>query len=145
MNEKRLAKDVAIQLERRARRRRVVFLLLVLALVALAYTYMRCGSGFGFGGEGAGSGGGGGGGSSGGAQPVADPPKTCRLRIAASGITVDGVAKTRDEAIAACQATTGAEVTVIGDTRQGDWDDLRKALEIARVPILSVRHPRAPR
>lgn len=122
------AKDVAKQLERRARRRKVFSLAVVAAAVALAIAYLQCGSGFGLGGGGKGKGSGVGRGS-------AQEPARCTIRVAADGIFVDGAKKTRDEAVSLCKKTDGAMVTVTGDARQGDWDELRAALEAVGVKI----------
>ena len=46
-----------------------------------------------------------------------------------------GKPATRTKAVAACKSTTGADVIVTGDAREGDWRDLRTALEAAHVPI----------
>ena len=122
------AKDVAKQLERRSRRRKLFSFLIVAAAVALAIAYLQCGSGFGLGGGGKGKGSGVGPGSS-------REPARCTIRVAADGIFVDGAKKTRDEAVAHCKKTDGAMVTVTGDARQGDWDELRAALEAVGVKI----------
>ena len=124
------AKDVAKQLERRARRRKLITLAIVAALVALAISYMQCGSGFGLGGgKGKGKGGEGSGISK------SNEPARCTIRVTAEGIFVDGTKKSRDEAVAHCKKTDGAMVTVTGDARQGDWDELRAALEAVGVKI----------
>ena len=68
-------------------------------------------------------------------------PTRCAIRLSAAGITVEGKAATQAEAIAACKATTGADVLVTGDARQGDWDDLRAALEAAGIAYFT-REPR---
>jgi hypothetical protein len=57
------------------------------------------------------------------------------VRVTAQGISVDGKAMQRDEAVVACKSTEGALITVTGDARQGDWDELRHALEAADVAI----------
>lgn len=124
------AKDVAKQLERRARRRKLTTLAIVAALVALAISYMQCGSGFGLGGgKGKGKGGEGSGTSK------SNEPARCTIRVTAEGIFVDGTKSTRDEAVSHCKKTDGAMVTVTGDARQGDWDELRAALEAVGVKI----------
>jgi len=99
---------------------------MLLALVAAAALYLRCGQGFGLGGQGKGSG------EPGSVRTIAAPAR-CAIRVSASGITVDGKPMRRDEAVAACKATAGADVVVTGDARQGDWDDLRSALDAAGV------------
>ena len=129
------AKDVAKQLDRRRQRRRLAFLAAGAALVVLAIMFLRCGSGWGLGGKGSG----GGGGSAG--EPAHDAgPKRCAIRVDAKGISVDGKPETRAEAVSACAKTTGADVVVTGDARQGTWDELRAALEAAKIPVF-VRGP----
>jgi hypothetical protein len=59
------------------------------------------------------------------------------VRISAEGITVDGKRMVREDAVTACKQTEGALITVTGDARQGDWDELRTALEQAGVPIFT--------
>jgi len=129
----KLAKDVASELEWRRRRRKLLFISVWAAAIIAAVLYLRCGSGWGTGGKGAGKGSGSGG-------PTAVPaagPKRCIVRVSVEGIIVDGKKSTRDEAVAACKATDGALVTVTGDARQGDWDDLRTALDAAGVKIFT--------
>ncbi|HLL21877.1 MAG TPA: hypothetical protein VK427_07090 [Kofleriaceae bacterium] len=132
INHRQLAKE----LDRRRTRRRVTGFLGAIAAAIGAFLYLRCGSGWGTGGQGAGDGG------TGAAVVPGDAgPARCSLRLAASGLTVDGKAATRDEAIAACKRTTGADVLITGDARQGDWDELRAALEAAGIPLFT-REPR---
>lgn len=137
-----LARDVAQHLERQRVRRRMIRWLLLLALVGLAALFLRFGDGFGLGGAGKGSG-------SGEAEPAVQPlaevpgPRRCAVRVTAAGITVDGQPLPRDEAAAACKATTGADVVITGDAREGDWKDLKAALEAAGVTDIAVRQPRA--
>jgi len=141
LDQKRLARDVARELEASRRRRRVVVGLLVIGAIIAAVLYLTCGKGWGVGGKGKGEGAGSGPGT--GAVVAVDAgPTRCALRLAEAGLTVDGKPATRDEAIAACKQTTGgAEVLVTGDARQGDWDDLRAALEAAGI-IYTTREPR---
>jgi len=134
MTDQDFAKDVAKQLDRRRMRRKLALWAAFVALIALAVSYVTCGQGFGLGGKGKGAGKGEGPGS--GSALVTDAgPTRCSLRIAAAGITVDGKAATRDAAVTACKATAGADVIVTGDARQGDWDELKAALEAAGVTI----------
>jgi hypothetical protein len=124
------ARDVAKELEKRKRRRRAISLVVIAAIVALAITYLQCGSGFGLGGgKGPGKGGEGSGISK------SNEPARCTVRVSAEGIFVDGAKTTRDDAVKACKKTDGAMVTVTGDARQGDWDELRAALEAVGVKI----------
>jgi len=130
---KQLAKDVAKQLDRRRMRRKLVLFALFVVVIALAVTYLTCGRGWGIGGAGKGEGSG----SSGSAVVRDAGPNRCSLRVTADGIFVDGAPATREAAVATCKATTGADVVVTGDARQGDWDALRAALEAAGVPIFT--------
>ncbi len=125
---RQLAKDVASELERRKRTRKLLFISVWAAAIIAAVLYMRCGTGWGTGGKGARNGPG-----TGAAETAG--PKRCSVRVSAEGITVDGKLMKRDEAVAACKQTEGALITVTGDARQGDWDDLRTALEGAGVQI----------
>jgi hypothetical protein len=132
VDHKRLAKE----LDRRRVRRKLTIYSGLLAAAIAALVYLRCGSGWGTGGKGAGSGGGS-------ARLVApnDSAARCSLRLAADGLTIDGKAGTRDDAIAACKTKTGADVLITGDARQGDWDELRDALEASKIPFFT-REPR---
>ena len=106
--------------------------LALLGLVILAFMFIRFGGGLGLGGDG-GKGDGKGDGS---APLVVDAgPARCAIRVAAAGITVDGTTATQAEAVERCRKSTGADVVITGDARQGDWDALRTALEAAKVPI----------
>lgn len=130
-HDKKLVKDVASELDRRRRRRRLIFLLVWLTLMVLAALYLRCGRGWGLGGgKGTGTGKG-----SGSMVAPAVAPARCTVRVSAEGITVDGAKKSRDEAVDACKKTEGAMVTVTGDAREGDWDELRAALQAVGVKI----------
>ena len=123
------AKDVAKELEKRSRRRKLIWFTVLAALVALAVSYLQCGSGFGLGG-------GKGKGTGEGSGTVKSPePARCAIRVSAEGIFVNGAKTTRDEAVKQCKKTDGAMVTVTGDARQGDWDELRAALEAVGVKI----------
>ena len=125
------ADDVARALHRRMRRRRLAMIAAAVAIIAFVIYFGTCGHGFGLGGTGKGSGV---------AAATADAgPRRCIVRVTASGYVLDGKSATRQAVVAACRATTGAEVTVTGDARQGDWDDLRRALEAAHVAILVKR------
>ena len=135
--DRQLARDVAKQLDRRRMRRRMTIWSALLALIVAAAGYLRCGSGFGVGtgtgrGDGAGT-----------VRPVAGP-RRCAVRVAPGAITVDGKPMSRDEAVAACKAATGADVVVTGDAREGDWQELRAALEAAGVKDISLRQPSPP-
>ncbi len=129
---KQLAKDVASELQARQRRKKLLVLALLAAVVIAAILFLQFGKGFGLGGgKGTQSGEG-----SGSAVAVADAgPQRCTVRVEAKGIFVDGAPKTRDEAVELCKHTEGAMVTVTGDARQGDWDELRAALQAVGVKI----------
>jgi len=139
MTDKRFARDVAREMHRQQRRRRLTLWTLLLAAVAAAAMYLRCGAGWGIGGRGDGEGEG-----QGTKTAVDTGPKSCAVRISKDGITVDSKPMTQDQAVAACKKTSGAEVTVIGDTRQGDWEALKTALQQGGVTIRSIKQPRAP-
>ena len=136
--DKNLAKDVAKHLDRRQRRRKILLYGGLAAAIVLAVLYGTCGGGWGLG-KGSGSGDG--------ARPAMSTsdagPRRCTVKVAAGGITVDGTAATRDEAVARCKATTGADVTVTNGARHGDWEDLRAALTAAGVEIFT-RDPAVP-
>lgn len=132
-NDSQFAKDVAKQLDRRRFRRRVLFLAAFIGALVLAVLYTTCGRGWGIGGAGKGEGSG-----PGTATPASDArPRRCAIRVTATGLVVDGKPTTRDAAVTACMATEGADVVVTGNARQGDWDDLRTALEAAGIPIFA--------
>lgn len=132
MTDKRFVKDVAKELDRRHLRRKLLVLGGATATIVLAVMYLRCGRGWGLGGEGAGSGAGPG---------TAVAAKRCEIRVAKTGITIDGHAATRDAVIVACKPLGAADVIVTGDAREGDWDELRQALEAAKIDI-ALRRPR---
>ncbi|MBA3456271.1 MAG: hypothetical protein H0T42_24435 [Deltaproteobacteria bacterium] len=132
--DKKLAKDIATNLDRRRTRRRLIALVALAAAIALAVMYLRCGRSLGIGGQDASKG-------LGSAIVKEITPKRCAIRVSATGITVDGQKATRKAAVTACKETTGADVVVTGDARQGDWDELRTALEAANVPIYKLGRP----
>jgi hypothetical protein len=115
-------------------RRRLIVLVALLGAAIAAALYLRCGKGWGTGGKGPGKGGGTG-------SVGLQKPARCAVRLTATGITVDGKQVTRDEAVEVCKRTTGADVLVTGDARQGDWDDLRGAFERANIHVFA-REPR---
>ena len=134
--DKTLAKDVAKELDRRQRRRKLLVLGGGATAIVLAVLYLRCGGGWGFGGEGSGSGPGPGSGSG-----SAVAAKRCEVRVSKSGITIENRPATRAEVVATCTPIGAADVVVTGDAREGDWDDLRQAMEAAKIDI-SLRRPR---
>jgi hypothetical protein len=132
---KQLAKDVASELAARQRRKKLLVLALVAALIIAAIMYLQFGKGWGLGG-GKGKDKGTGPGSAQGIAAMIDAgPARCSVRVSAEGITVDGAKATRDEVVAHCKKTDGAMVVVTGDARQGDWDELRAALQAVGVKI----------
>lgn len=135
--DKKFAKTVAKEMDRRRMRRRLFVLLAILGLAVAAVLFLRCGSGWGTGGKGEGKGG-----TSVGSAVVVDAgPVRCGIRLDATGLSLDGKPATRDEVITRCRRTSGADVLITGDARQGDWDDLRGALEAANIPFFA-REPR---
>lgn len=126
--DKKLAKDIATNLDRRRTGRRVLFLAVLAAAIVLAVMYLTCGRGLGIGGKGPGKG-------EGSATAVDAGSKRCMIRVTAAGIRVNGKPTTRNAAVKTCKAASGADVVVTGDARQGDWDDLRAALEAANIAI----------
>ncbi|MGE0549849.1 MAG: hypothetical protein AB7O24_17040 [Kofleriaceae bacterium] len=133
------ARDVAKQIERRARRRKLLLFLLLAAAILLAVEHLTCGNGFGLGGLGLGDGKGAG--TTTATTPGDAGVARCSIRISSKGITVDGKPATREQAIEACKPTTGADVVVTGDARQGDWTELEAALQAANIAI----YKRAPK
>jgi hypothetical protein len=126
------ADQVARALHRRMRRRRLVMLAAAAAIIAFAVYFVTCGHGFGLGGTGKGSGVA--------ARATDAGPHRCIVRVTASGYVLDGKSAASSAAVVtACRATAGAEVTVTGDARQGNWDELRTALDAAHVAILVKR------
>lgn len=132
-------KRLALELDRRRMRRRLLTLFVLLGAAIAAALYLRCGKGFGTGSSGEG-------GKGIATIPADAGPKRCNLRLTGTGLTLDGKPVTRDTAIVACKRTAGADVLITGDARQGDWDDLRGALEAASIQFFT-REPRgiAPR
>jgi hypothetical protein len=126
---------LARELDRRRMRRRMLVLVTLLAAAIAALVYLRCGGGWGTGGKGPGEGG------TTTTTATTDAATRCMVRLTATGLTVDGKSMTRDEAIAACKDKAGADVLITGDSRQGDWDELRGALEAASIPFFT-REPR---
>jgi hypothetical protein len=104
---------------------------------ALLLWLLLRGKGWGLGGKGDGSGSG-----AGSASPrtsISDAgPRRCMVRIAASGIAVDGKPATVEEAVTACKSVEDAEVLVTGGARQGDWEDLEAAFKQAGIRMLWV-------
>jgi hypothetical protein len=143
IDQRRLARDVARRMDRRRLQRKMVLWTGLLAAIVLAVTYLTCGQGWGIGGKGKGEGEGGAGTA---VKPAVDAkPRRCSIKLSPEGITVDGKQASREEAVKLCKGKhlQGADVTVTGDTRQGDWDDLRGALDAAGITIFK-REPKSP-
>jgi hypothetical protein len=134
-------KQVAKHLDRRQMRRKVLLWGALAGAIALAIVYLTCGKGWGIGGSGLGN-------DSGSGKALMESqdagPRRCAIFVASEGITVDGAKMTRDEAVAACKQTTGADVVVAGDARRGDWDDLKVALDAAKIEIFKKEPSAAP-
>jgi hypothetical protein len=129
---RRLARDIATNLDRRRRRRKTLVVVLLIAAIIAAVLYLGFGRGFGFG---KGSGTASGTGTNTTVATADARPARCALRVTAEGITVDGRIATQGEAVDACKAIGSADVVVTGDARQGAWDELRGALEAAGVAV----------
>ena len=129
------AKDVAKEIERRARRRKLAMLGVWVALVVAAVLYLRCGQGWGTGGTGSGT-------STSTSTSTSTNKKRCQLKLGSSGVMLDGKTMSREGAVEQCaRAGGGAEVTVTGDAREGDWSALRGMLSAAHVDIVVHQPP----
>lgn len=103
-------------------------------LVAAAIAVLRCAPGIGLGGGGEGSE----------EQVAKETPEPvpaalrCQLRLDRGGLwllTATGqTAATIEQALAACRTAGGADVVLTGEAKQGSWEELRSALEAAKVP-----------
>jgi hypothetical protein len=133
--DRQFARDVARHIDRRRTRRRLTLWTALLALVIAAAAYLRLGGGLGVLGLGGGDG------DDGDARHPLAGPQRCAIRIAAAGISVGGKPMARDAAVAACKGSAGADVIVTGDAREGDWQDLRAALEAAGIAVHQRLHP----
>jgi hypothetical protein len=114
------------------KKRRLLWLVVIAVVIAAAVVlYERCGGGWGLG-PGSSSGEGSGAGSAGSGVRA-----RCAVKVTAAGFVLDGKPATKDVAavVTACKAAGGALVTVVGDAREGDWEQLQRALEAASVPI----------
>lgn len=130
--DKKLAKDVAKQLDRRQLRRKLLLWGLVIGAIVAAVLFLTCGRGWGLGGAGKGEG-------SGSSAPADAGPKRCAIRVTANGMTLDGVASNKEAIVTACTGAT-ADVVVTGDARQGDWEELKTALERANITVFLKQH-----
>jgi hypothetical protein len=134
-HDRQFARDVAKQIDRRRTRRRLTLWSALLALVIAGAAYLRLGGGLGQMGLGGGDG------DDGDARRPLAGPRRCAIRISAAGMTVGGKPMARDAAVAACKGAVGADVVVTGDAREGDWQDLRAALEAAGIAVHQQLHP----
>lgn len=118
------------------------------ALLALGLAYLRCGAGLGLGG--------GGGATSQGTEVAPAPPPPpgpavprCQLRLDGGGLWILSATGPQQTSVAAavtaCQRTSGADVVVTGEARQGGWDELSRALERGGVPTFVRGAAAAPR
>jgi hypothetical protein len=114
------------------KRWRLVLGAAVVAAVVLAVVYLRCGAGWGLGVGSSGNGDGRAVALTGSGSGVA----RCAVKVTAAGLLLDGRLAPRDAVVAACKAAGGAVVIVVGNAREGDWLDLRQALEAAGVTVL---------
>lgn len=134
-HDRQFARDVAKQIDRRRTRRRLTLWSALLALVIAGAAYLRLGGGLGQLGLGGGDG------DDGDARRPLAGPQRCTIRISAAGIAVGDKPMARDAAVAACKGAVGADVVVTGDAREGDWQDLRAALEAAGIAVHQRLHP----
>ncbi len=126
------------RLRRRGRLRRLLFWGIAIGAIVAAVLLIRCGGGFGFGkGKGLGTGSslrsGSGTGTGASTGSGASTPVRCAVRVDAIGITVDGKPADIAGAVESCRVAGGADVTVVGDARQGTWEALQAALDAAGV------------
>jgi hypothetical protein len=133
-HDRKFARDVARQLDRRRTRRRLTLWSALLALVIVAAGYLRFGGGLGALGLGGGAG-------DGGEErhPLAGPQR-CAIRLSANDVTVNGRPMSRDAAIATCKTAPGVDVFPTGDARHGDLKELDAALKAAGAKDV-VLHP----
>jgi hypothetical protein len=133
-HDRKLARDVARQLDRRRTRRRLTVWSALLALVIAAASYLRFGGGLG----GLGLGGGHGDGDE--LNRALTGSQRCAIRISASDLTVNGRPTSRDAAIAACKVAPGVDIFPTGDVRHGDVEELEAAVKAAGAKDV-VLHP----
>jgi hypothetical protein len=133
-HDRKFARDVARQIDRRRTRRRLTVWTALLALVIAAASYLRFGGGLGT----LGLGGGRGDGDE--QSRTLAGPERCAIRISASDLTVNGRPTARDAAIAACKVAPGVDIFPTGDVRHGDVEALEAAIKAAGVKDV-VLHP----
>jgi hypothetical protein len=115
---------------------RGIILLLMVAAGVIVGSSLKCG--------GLGLGPGWGFGSGTGSAPVASATSTsareagthgtCHVRLDSQGLALEGGASTLEAIVSACKEAGSAELVVTGDARSGSYDELRAALDQARVP-----------
>jgi hypothetical protein len=135
-HDRKFARDVARQIDRRRTRRRLTLWSGLLVLVIAAAGYLRLGGGLGQLGLGGRSGDGDGDEQG---HSLAGP-RRCTIRVSASGITVDGHPTPREAAISTCKAAPGVDIHPTGDARHGDGEELAAALKAAGAKDV-VLHP----
>jgi hypothetical protein len=133
-HDRKFARDVARQIDRRRTRRRLTVWTALLALVIAAASYLRFGGGLGA----LGLGGGRGDGDE--QSRTLAGPERCAIRISASDLTVNGRPTSRDAAIAACKVAPGVDIFPTGDVRHGDVEALEAAVKAAGAKDV-VLHP----
>jgi hypothetical protein len=134
--DRKLARDVARQIDRRRTRRKVTLWGALVALVIAAAGYLRLGGGIGQ----LGLGGAGDGERVDQAHPVAGP-RRCAIRLSASGITVNGQPASREAAIATCKTAPGVDIHLTGDARHDDGAELDAALKAAGARDVKLHPP----
>lgn len=135
-HDRKFARDVARQIDRRRTRRRLTVWTALLALVIAAASYLRFGGGLGA----LGLGGGRGDGDGDEQRRTLAGPERCAIRISASDLTVNGRPTARDAAIAACKVAPGVDIFPTGDVRHGDVEALEAAIKAAGAKDV-VLHP----
>lgn len=124
-HDRKFARDVARELDRRRTRRRLTVWSALLALVIAGAAYLRLGGGLGQ----LGLGGHAGDGDE--EHHTLAGPQRCHIRVSASEITVNGHPASRDAAIATCKTAPGVDIVPTGDARHGEPAELDAALKAA--------------
>lgn len=80
-------------------------------------------------------------------MPSASPPadRACSLRLDPTGLTVDGVKTTVDDAVTRCRAAHRADLTIVKEAPAATYADLMVALGRAGIPIYAHRNSRGAR
>lgn len=141
-------------IQRPQRRFRPFFMILLLGIVGFIMYALQCGDGLGFLGSGSGTGTGDDERDRVDSPEKAEPeatdvrpavgdgsgPRRCRLRLDASGLTLDGRTSTVEDAVSACKKAGGAELSPTGDAVYGQLQKVREALDRAGVEVFE-RNP----